>query len=221
MIHFKKITIHNFGSYSHAELDLQNRGFCLVSGQNNYVPDNALSNGVGKSLCFSAINYVLTGETISGVKSGLRNINVEENECWAELEFNYNKDSYIITRILAPKSDLKIVKNNIDVSGKGIRESEKKLTELLPDLTKDLITSTIIIGQGMPNKFSSFNPSGRKELLEKLTKSDFMIEDLKQRIMSRQSELATKVREYEDSLIASTTQFNINNSKFGNNTNFF
>ena len=213
MIQFKKITVHNFGSYAHAELDLQNKGFCLVSGQNNYAPDNALSNGVGKSLCFSAICYALTGETVSGIKSGLRNINIDENDCWVELEFNYNKDQYIITRMLAPKADMKIIKNDTDISGKGIRESEKKLVDILPEITKDLITSTIVIGQGMPNKFSSFNPSGRKELLEKLTKSDFMIEDLKSRIYGRQTELSTKIREYEDSLIANNTQLNISNNK--------
>lgn len=213
MIQFKKITIHNFGSYSHAELDLQNKGFCLVSGHNNYAPDNALSNGVGKSICFSAICYVLTGETVSGIKSGLRNINIEENECWAELEFSYNKDHYVVTRILAPKSDLRIIRNDVDISGKGIRESEKKLNDVLPEVTKDLITSTVILGQGMPNKFSSFSPSGRKELLEKLTKSDFMIEDLKNRIACRQTELSTKIREYEDSLIANTTQLNLINNK--------
>jgi DNA repair exonuclease SbcCD ATPase subunit len=213
MIQFKKITVHNFGSYAHAELDLQNKGFCLVSGQNNYAPDNALSNGVGKSLCFSAICYALTGETISGIKSGLRNINIDENDCWVELEFNYNKDSYVITRILTPKTDMKIIKNDVDISGKGVRESEKKLAEVLPEITKDLITSTIIMGQGNINRFSSFSPSGRKELLEKLTKSDFMIEDLKNRISARQTELSTKIREYEDSLIANNTQLNISNNK--------
>lgn len=213
MIQFKKITVHNFGSYAHTSLDLQNKGFCLVSGQNNYAPDNALSNGVGKSLCFSAICYALTGETISGIKSGLRNINTDENDCWVELEFSYNKDTYVITRTLTPKTDMKIIKNDVDISGKGVRESEKKLAEVLPEITKDLITSTIIMGQGNVNRFSSFSPSGRKELLEKLTKSDFMIEDLKTRICARQTELSTKVREYEDSLIANNTQLNISNNK--------
>ncbi len=213
MIQFKNITVHNFGSYAHATLDLQNKGFCLVSGQNNYVPDNALSNGVGKSLCFSAICYALTGETVGGIKSGLRNINIDENDCWVELEFSYNKDTYVITRTLAPKTDMKIIKNDIDISGKGVRESEKKLAEVLPEITKDLITSTIIMGQGNVNRFSSFSPSGRKELLEKLTKSDFMIEDLKNRICIRQTELSTKIREYEDSLVANNTQLNISNNK--------
>lgn len=213
MIQFKKITVHNFGSYVHTELNLQNKGFCLVSGQNNCAKDGALSNGSGKSQIFSAICYALTGETVGGIKSGLKNINVEENDCWVELEFRYNKDRYIITRVLAPKTDMKIIKNDIDISGKGIRESEKKLVEVLPEVTKDLITSTIIIGQGNVTRFSSFSPSGRKELLEKLTKSDFMIEDLKNRICNRQTELSIKIREYEDSLIANNTQLNISNNK--------
>ena len=61
----------------------------------------------------------------------------------------------------------------------------------------------------MPNKFSSFSPSGRKELLEKLTKSDFMIEDIKNRVTARQTELQSKIREFEDSLIANETQLKI------------
>lgn len=208
MIQFKKITVHNFGSYGHAELELQNRGFCLVSGQNNYVKDNALSNGSGKSFLWSAICYALTGETINGIKTNLKNINTEEQDCFVQLDFLYNKDLFSLVRYITPKSDLKIFKNDIDLSGKGIRESEKKLQELIPELNKDLIASTIIIGQGMPNKFSSFSPSGRKELLEKLTKSDFMIEDLKERIRNRSVELSTKVREFEDSLLANRTQLN-------------
>ena len=189
MIQFKKIVIHNFGSYGHTELELQNRGFCLVSGQNNYIKDNALSNGSGKSMLWSAICYALTGETINGIKNNLKNVNIDEPDCWVQLDFLYHKDLFSLIRTITPKSDLKVFKNDVDLSGKGIRESEKKLQELLPELTKDLIASTIIIGQGMPNKFSSFSPSGRKELLEKLTKSDFMIEDIKTRIAARQQDL--------------------------------
>ena len=208
MIQFKKVILCNFGSYGHAELELQNKGFCLVSGQNFYIKDNALSNGAGKSFLWSAICFALTGETINGIKTNLKNINTDEQECFVQLDFLYNKSYFSIIRYAAPKSDLKIFKNDVDLSGKGIRESEKKLQELIPELNKDLIASTIIIGQGMPNKFSSFSPSGRKELLEKLTKSDFMIEDLKQRILARQQELSTKLREFEDSLLVNKAQLN-------------
>ena len=101
---------------------------------------------------------------------------------------------------------LEIIKNNIDLSGKTFRESEKKLADLLPDLTNDYLSSVVIISQGMPNKFSSFSPSGRKELLEKLTKSDFMIEDIKNRIALRQNELSRKIQEYSDSILVNETK---------------
>lgn len=206
MLQFKKVIVHNFGSYNHAEVDLQSRGFCLVSGENNFKKDNALSNGSGKSFLWSAICYAITGETVAGLHTNLKNILVDENVCYTTVEFLNDADRYIVTRTIAPKSDLKIIKNGVDVSGKGIRESEKKLGELLPDLNKDLLTSTIIIGQGMPCRFSSYSPSGRKELLEKLTKSDFMIEDIKNRVAARQEELNRKIREFEDSLIVHKTQ---------------
>jgi DNA repair exonuclease SbcCD ATPase subunit len=209
MLQFNKVVVHNFGSYGHAEVDLANKGFCLVSGRNNYKKDNALSNGSGKSFLWSAICFALTGETINGLRSNLKNINADEddNNSYVVLDFKSGADSYSIKRIIAPKSDLKITRNGVDASGKGLRESEDKLANYLPDLTKDLIASTIIIGQGMPNKFSSFSPSGRKELLEKLTKSDFMIEDLKNRIINRQADLNLNLRNYEDSLLVHRTQY--------------
>ena len=207
MLNFKKVILHNFGSYGHAEVDLENKGICLVSGRNNYKKDNALSNGSGKSFLWSGICYALTGETISGLKSNLKNINAEEDAAsYVTVEFLSDADSYIITRHIAPKSDLKISKNDVDISGKGLRESEKKLGEVLPDLTKDLIASTIIIGQGMPNKFSSFSPSGRKDLLEKLTKSDFMVEDIRQRVTTRLTDLQRQIRDCEDNLLIHRTQ---------------
>lgn len=206
-IDFEKVIIHNFGSYGHTELDLKSKGFCLVSGKNNFKKDNALSNGSGKSFIWSAICYTITGETLNGLRTNLKNINIEDdNKCYVKLLFKVNADEYEITRHATPKSDLQIIKNGTDVSGKTYRESEKKLGDLLPDLTYDLIASTIIVGQSMPNKFSSFSPSGRKELLEKLTKSDFMIEDIKNRIMLRQNELSRKIQECSDSILVNGTK---------------
>ena len=213
---FEKVTLHNFGSYGHTEVTLNNRGFCLVSGKNNYKKDNALSNGSGKSFLWSGICFALTGETIQGLHSNLKNINVEENECYASIEFKNGLDSYIITRYIEPKSDLKIIQNGVDISGKGIRESEKKLGEILPELTQELIASTIIVGQGMPFRFSSFSPSGRKELLEKLTKSDFMIEDIKTRVTNRQNELDRQIRALEDSLLLNENQLTNDRKKLDN-----
>ena len=47
--YFEKIILHNFASYTHSEIDLTEKGFCLVSGRNLYKKDNSYSNGSGKS----------------------------------------------------------------------------------------------------------------------------------------------------------------------------
>jgi len=203
---FKKVVLHNFLSYNHAEFDLQNKGFCLITGENNYAKDNAKSNGAGKSAAFSAICFAITGMTISGLHTNLKNIFNDEPDSYVELSFSYNKDNYVITRYIAPKSDLTIIQNDINVSGKGIKESSKKLEEMLPDLNRDLIASTILLGQGMPAKFSSFSPSGRKELLEKLTKSDFMLEDIKTRLSDRQAVIGGQETDNNKSIIQANSQ---------------
>lgn len=206
IINFKKIIIHNFLSYGHAELDLRDKHYCLVKGENRGLVDNATSNGAGKSSWSSAICWALTGETIQGLSSNIKNINVDENLCYVDLEFSVDADEFRICRYKNPKSDLKIQLNGEDISGKGIRESEDVLARYLPDLTSQLIASIIILGQGLPNKFTDNTPSGRKEVLEKLSKSDFMINDLKSRIADRHQELKDKLRECEDLILSNQSK---------------
>ena len=203
---FNKLFLHNFGSYGDAELRLANKGFCLVSGENRYKKDKSLSNGSGKTNLWSAICYALTGETINGLRSNLKNINIEEDSCYVTLDFDVDGANYMLTRTHRPKSALKLIKDGVDISGKTFTESEKILADTLPSLTKDLIASTILLGQALPNKFSAFSPSGRKELLEKLTNSDYMIEDIRQRISQRSTVLDQQVRDVDDKLLVATTK---------------
>ena len=98
-IDFEKVIIHNFGSYGHTELDLKSKGFCLVSGKNNFKKDNALSNGSGKSFIWEAIIWALTGETSRGITSGLKNVNIEDNnDMYVEVYFKVNNDEYVVRR---------------------------------------------------------------------------------------------------------------------------
>lgn len=197
---FRGVKIRHFMSFDDAEILLGDRGLCLVNGINNYPTDAAKSNGVGKSTAFNAICWALTGETINGVKSNVENIAFNDG-CSVELSFDVDGDSYSIIRSKGP-SDLKITKNGTDVSGKGIRESEAVLRQILPDMTSELIGSTIILGQGMPHKFSGNTPSGRKETLERLSRSDFMIADLKRRIEERSKAVSNDIRASDDSLLS-------------------
>jgi DNA repair exonuclease SbcCD ATPase subunit len=86
-----------------------------------------------------------------------------------ELSFTVDNVPYEIARF---KSDtkygnmLKLQKNGVDISGKGLRESEKILGDVLPDLSAQLIGSVILLGQGLPQRFTNNSPSGRKEILQ-------------------------------------------------------
>lgn len=201
-INFNKIIIKNFLSIGYAELDFNDLGYVLVQGRNLNIDDNATSNGSGKSSIFESISWVLTGETIRGVKSNISNIK-SNSGAYVEIDFTLNEKSI---KIIRTKDDenlgttLKFYVNGEDKSGKGIRDTTKILSEYLPDLTSSLIGSVIILGQNLQQRFSNNTPSGRKEVLENLTKSDFMIQDLKDRISNRKQLLSDKLDELKLSL---------------------
>ena len=98
-IKFNKIILHNFLSFGDAEIDLDNKGYCLVSGENHFKKDTSLSNGSGKSTIWSGICYALTGETVQGIHTNLKNINAsEDDEMFVELYFNADGKDYVIKR---------------------------------------------------------------------------------------------------------------------------
>lgn len=206
-IEFKKLILHNFISFGHSELLFLDDGFIRVTGINENPLDNAGSNGSGKSSLWEALIWSLTGDTIRGTKQ-ISNIYGEDGT-YVEIEFNIDATHYRLIRSKDHKqlkTSLQIYIDGKDCSGKGIRDSEKLLEQYLPDITASLLGSVIVLGQGLPQKFTSNSPSGRKEVLEKLSKSDFMIEDLKSRVAKRKSELQADIRNYEDTLLSIQSQ---------------
>jgi DNA repair exonuclease SbcCD ATPase subunit len=220
-IKFKKLHIENFMSIGEADIDLSDRAFTLIEGVNNNENDNARSNGSGKSSIFESLVWALTGTTMRGNKD-IVNFNGNDGAL-VTLEFIVDNDKFVITRTKdhsKHKTNLFIEINGVDKSGKGIRDSEKLLAEYLPDLTSSLIGSVIVLGQGLPQKFTNNSPSGRKEVLEKLFKSDYMIQDLKDRISIRKGELNEELRKVQDSKLVALTRLeniidtiNLNNAK--------
>ena len=206
ILRFERVKVHNFSCYKDAELALSEMGYTIVSGRNNNSSDNAVSNGSGKSSIFNAVCFALTGETTQGLSNNVENIYTDPNDCWVELEFKADEDSFLIRRYKTPRSDLKIYINGEDRSGKGIKESQKILDGYLPDITSRLLGSIIILGQGLPYRFTMNAPSQRKYLLEKLTKSDYMVQTVKDKLELRKEELRSILRGYEDKNIAIKTE---------------
>lgn len=213
-INFRKLTLHNFLSFGHSTIEFEDDGFIRVTGINENPDDLAVSNGSGKSSLWEAIVWALTGDTIRGTKQ-VANIYGEDGT-YVELAFDIDSNHYNILRSKDHKeykTNIRIMIDGKDCSGKGIRDSEKLLTQYLPDITSSLLGSVIILGQGLPQKFTNNSPSGRKEVLEKLSKSDFMIEDLKSRVTKRRMDLHKTIREIEDAILASNTTKNYLNEQ--------
>lgn len=208
-IRFKRITMNNFLCFQHEELELENLGYAVVSGINNYKIDNAKSNGSGKSSVFNAISYALTGETLQGLSNNIENVYGNKEDCWVQLILDVDGQEFSIKRIKTPKQDLKIFLDGKDISGKGIRESNLVLKNYLPDLNSTLLGSIIMLGQGLPCKFTDGHPGKRKEKLEKLTKSDYMIQLIREKLDKRGSILRTTLREHEDLVVANRSEINV------------
>ena len=181
-IFFRSIKLKNFMSYEEAEVKLSRSGYVVVKGTNNNPDDSAKSNGSGKSSLFTAICWALTGETISGAKN-VNNI-YTGGTTEVELSFNYDDREFVVNRTKNP-SNLHLYVDGEDKSGKGIRDTEKILEEYIPQITYRLLSSVIILGQGLPQRFTNNTPAGRKEVLEQLSNSDFMIEDIKEKLTAR------------------------------------
>lgn len=207
-IKFISLQLTNFMSYEEANIMFGERGFTLINGINKNEEDNAESNGSGKSTIFDAIVWCLTGTTIRGTKNIKRYSAMPQDNCSVTLQFKADGKDCILRRTKDP-SDLNIVIDGKDVSGKGIRDSEKMLKNYLPELTPELLNSVIIIGQGMPMRFTNNTPSGRKDVLEKLAKSDYMFEDIKRRLANRLTEVQNKQQELTVEIAKQETGINL------------
>ena len=211
-IQFKNIKLNNFMSFNNAFIDLDKSGFTLISGENNCAEDNSKSNGSGKSSIIEALVWSLTGETLRGIKDVKKR---GTDKCSVTLTFLVDKDTYEITRTLP--SGLEIIKNGEDIGGKGIKASKEILEQELPEINLSLLSSIVVLGQGLPNRFSNNTPAGRKEVLEKLFKADFMIEDIKNRISDRIDTVKTEQRTLEDNILSSRTKLDVIRNSLSSN----
>lgn len=205
-IDFNTIHIEGFMSIGEADINLTEGGFTLVRGVNRCPQDLAKSNGSGKSSIWEAIIWCLTGDTLRGSKA-VENINTRVGTL-VSLYFSIDDVQYKVTRTKNHekyKTNLFFEANGKDCSGKGIRDTEKILKEYLPEIDSALISSVIILGQGLPARFTSNTPSGRKEMLERMSKSDYMIQELKNRVSKRRTEVEKMKRDVEDHRLSLST----------------
>ena len=207
MINFKQVHIENFLSLGQVDLDLKDdSGFILVDGENHRVEDGASSNGSGKTSAFEAIIWALTGETNRGYKDVVNRY--QDEGCKVKLDFDFKGHSWSVERLRSKKGsqDLHIWKDTKELEYKGLRDAEAVLNKELPELTLNFLGSTIILGQGLPQRFTNNTPAGRKAVLEELSNADYMITHIKENIKTRQEKLANELRKVDDEILSTTTR---------------
>lgn len=182
-IEFEHLKIHGFLSISDDELDLSDQGIVKVSGVNNSSGSSS-SNGSGKSSIFEALYYALTGKTI---RETTDIVNIYDETGYAEVTLTLSVDGheYIIKRTKNHPdygNNLFINKDGNDISGDKLKKTEEVLRQELPKVDSDLITSVIILGQGLPNRFTSLTPMKRKERLEDLAETSEFIQSFRQKV---------------------------------------
>lgn len=182
-IRFLSIELQNFRSIDMIKINLENQGTVIVKGINEY-EDNASSNGSGKSSIFEGIIYALFEETSSGEK------NVENriinNGFTVVLKFNIDGINYKIQREgKNNKSSVILYKNNEDISARNKSDTNKLILDIL-GISKSVFLDSIFLSQNAITNLASLSPTARRERLEVLTNTDYIINKFKEEIKQQQ-----------------------------------
>lgn len=204
---FESIKINNFLSLGeNIDIDLNDKGFVLVKGINQE-SNKSKSNGAGKSSIFDAIFWTITGETLRGTSDV---VNEKSNcGCYCSLKFSVDSDSYEIVRYKSHPdygNTTYFYVNDLIVSDQT-KKSQEMINKTIPVMSSEILGSIVLLGQGLPYKFSSLSPIRRKDLLETLSGSSSQIEKLKYQLdvveseyVSQDTEIKSKVNQCRGAL---------------------
>lgn len=191
-IKINNVDIEGFQSIEKASISLSNQGVVLVKGINNFESKTS-SNGSGKSSIFEALIWAIYGKTSSGI-SDPRNRYLNTG-CKVELEFSLDSKEYKIIRAIGHKelkNTLKILNQDIDLSGRNKTDTEKIIKNDIFPFSQDIFLSIIFLNQGFSGRLGALNPSGRKERIELLTDTTGRINSLRDSFINLKSDYLTK-----------------------------
>ena len=176
-IQFLEIYIQGFQSIGSASIDFDNLGTCYIRGINNY-DSKTKSNGSGKSSLMSSLHWVLFGKTPAGIGNNVVN-KFSDTGCCVELVFKVDGVKYVIRRSQNHhkfKTNLVILKESEDISGRNKSDSEKVIREIIK-IDEEVFSQMIFLSQGFANRFAVYTPKARKELLESLYNINERLDD--------------------------------------------
>ena len=192
---FEKLTIQNFLSIKHIELDLKDRGLVLLQGCNK--DNESLSNnGTGKSSIIEALVYAIYARTLRGLKGDavVHRIPNKNMKIWLDLEDD-NGDKYRIARYRKHSQNKN--KSFLFLNGKDITpKSEADFNDAVADLLQaDYVTFTSsILYSAESFKFTSATDAEMKATFDNMLGLDVYqkcLEITRNRLKSLELELST------------------------------
>lgn len=198
---FKTIVINNFLSLGEGiNINLNDQGFVLVKGVNKE-SNKTQSNGSGKSSIFDAIFWTITGETLRGASEVVNE--KSKSGCSCELEFDIDQSSYKIVRYKShPEygNSCYFYEDNVLLTDQS-KKSQEMIFKVIPTMSPEILGSIVLLGQGLPYRFSSMSPSRRKDLLDTMSGSSSKIDKLKYQLDIEESQYVKQYNDLSTSLI--------------------
>lgn len=176
-----KLVINNFSCYERSEIDFNEFSCALILGK--VMGNDSLSNGVGKTSIFKAIEYVLFNESEEKIETVIRD---DADSCKVILYFEEDGSLYRVSRSRTKKgiadlslhkrtendsqdiyTDVIIKDSNVwkDISGRRAADTEKELEKLLKTNYKSF-RNTLHFVQHDFTGIATLTPEKRKSLLK-------------------------------------------------------
>lgn len=205
MFLFKRVTIQNFRSIGHIELNLDNQGVVLVEGVNN-TNSTFYSNGSGKSSMLSAISWALYDTTPDGNKADeVVNREVGKNTS-VVLEVEVDGLPYRIERYrkhTKNKNKVRLFQGENELTLSTVSLTNKKILDLF-GIDYNTYLNSIMYGQGDVEIFAKATDKGKKEILENVANINIYQEaqqKAKEALASKKLELAKIEEEHRHVLL--------------------
>jgi DNA repair exonuclease SbcCD ATPase subunit len=200
---FQRMEAENFLSIGKVELDLENRGLVVITGE-NHDDSSTQSNGAGKSSVIEAIHWCLYGDTLRGIKYADSVVNtVTGSDCRVLVEVSVSNGKVVIERYRKHKKH----KNSIfvHVNGEPLHSTDPRTTQKvinsLLGMEKDVFGRLVLIGQGFNSRFSDMSDRELKEFLESRTGS-FIYAKAHERVSREAVELEGRTKALMDAASA-------------------
>lgn len=210
-IKFKRIIVDAFLSFDHEELDVERSGITSIKGINNS-DTRSESNGSGKSgLIAESLLWCLTGQTSRGT-TAVTNMYLDRGGC-VTVELQKDENFYKITRGTHKSlvgNGLFIYKDNVDMTGARIADTKEYLEKELPELSWSVLTSIVILSQGLVGGLSTLANKDRKARLEELAGVDSIYQNIKSLVTNVVSRCTAEAQVLANKRFELQTQINTN-----------